>query len=179
MEIILNLSNYFVPVFILLVMYMGIKEKVNVFDTFIEGAHEGIKIIIGLVPTLIGIIFSVELLGASNLIELLSRLLNPIFKCFNFPPEILPLALVRPISGSASIGVATELMKKYGVDSFIGVVASVIMGATETTLYTIAIYTGELKVKKSKKILLAALCADIAGMIAAVVFCRILSTSFP
>ena len=174
----MKISNYFVPLFIILIMYWGIKDKVKVFDTFIDGANEGLKTTVELLPTLVGIIFSVELLKCSGFIELITELLKPVLKCINFPPEIIPLALIRPISGSAATAVATEVMKKYGVDSYFGVVASVIMGSTETTLYTIAIYTGGLKVKKSKSLLIAALSADVAGILAAVTFCRIMSTCF-
>lgn len=175
MGLLIKISNLVVPIFLLLIMYIGIKEKIKVFDVFLDGAQDGLKTVIGLIPTLIGIIFSIEILNSSEIIELITNFFKPILEYFNFPSEILPLALIRPISGSAAIGVATELMKTYGVDSYIGNIASVIMGSTETTLYTIAIYTGGLKVKKSKHLLIAALSADIAGILASVVFCRILS----
>ena len=178
MDLIIKLSNYFVPFFLLLIMCTGIKERRNVFDLFIEGANDGIRTVIDLLPTLIGILFSVEILNCSGIIELIITFFKPILKFIDFPPEIIPLAIVRPISGSAATAVATELMKKYGVDSYIGLVASVIMGSTETTLYTIAIYTGGLNVKKSNSLLIAALTADAVGILAAVVFCKILSMSF-
>ena len=103
------------------------------------------------------------------------KFLNPLLNIVNFPTEILPLALIRPISGSASVAVATDIMKNFGVDSNIGLIASVIMGSTETTFYTIAIYTACVRIKKTRGILFAALCADVAGMLASVVIWRILS----
>jgi len=101
--------------------------------------------------------------------------MEPFLKIFNIPVEIMPLALLRPISGSGSMAVATEIMSKSGVDSLIGLITATIMGSTETTLYTIAIYTNSVEVKKTRFVLFAALCADITGMIASVVIWRILS----
>lgn len=178
MHIINDLSYYIIPLFVGITMLVGIKEKINVFDLFLEGAEEGIKIVFRLVPTLIGIFFLIELLRCSGLIECVTNIIRPIIERAGFPSEILPLAFIRPISGSGAIGVATDIMKTYGVDSYLGNVAAVIVGATETTIYTIAVYTNGLKVNKSRKLLVAALTADVAGIVAAVVFCRILSTSF-
>ncbi|MBQ3407829.1 MAG: spore maturation protein [Clostridia bacterium] len=170
-----ELSNYIIPLIIGIIMIAGVRDKIKVFDIFIKGATEGIEIVIKLMPTLIGIFFSIGMLRSSGIFDIVTRIVKPILKIIKFPPEIIPLALIRPISGSGAIGVATDLMKQYGVDSYIGNVASVIMGATETTIYTIAVYTSGLKVKKSKELLIASLSADVVGMIAAVVFCRILS----
>ena len=178
MYLINNLSYYIMPFFIGIIMFVGIKEKRRVFDLFLDGAEEGIKIVIRLVPTLIGIFFLIETLRASGFIEFITYLLKPLVEKTGFPPEVLPLALIRPISGSGAIGVATDIMKTYGVDSYLGNVAAVIVGATETTIYTIAVYTSELKVSKSRKLFVAALAADMAGIVAAVVFCRILSMNF-
>ena len=108
------------------------------------------------------------------MLELITHLANPILNILHFPSELMPLALLRPISGSSSIAVATDIMKNCGVDSIIGMMASTIMGSTETTLYTIAIYTSCVKVKKTRYILIAALCADIVGIITSIVVCNIL-----
>ena len=178
MNLINNVSNYIIPSLIILIMIFGIVDKLNIFDIFVDGAEGGIKTVYNLLPTLIGIFFSIELLNNSGVILFLINILEPVLNVINIPTEILPLVLIRPISGSGAIGVATEIMKQNGVDSYIGNVTSVIMGATETTLYTIAVYTSGLKVNKSSKLIAAALTADIAGMLAAVVFCRIMSMSF-
>ena len=178
MNLINNVSNYIIPSLIILIMIFGIVDKLNIFDIFVDGAEGGIKTVYNLLPTLIGIFFSIELLNNSGVIPFLINILEPVLNVINIPTEILPLVLIRPISGSGAIGVATEIMKQNGVDSYIGNVTSVIMGATETTLYTIAVYTSGLKVNKSRKLIAAALTADIAGMLAAVIFCRIMSMSF-
>ena len=103
------------------------------------------------------------------------RIITPILNVIHFPSEIMPLAMLRPISGSGSIAVATDIMKTYGVDSSIGMMASVIMGSTETTLYTIAVYTSCVKIKKTRFVLVASLVADVVGMLVSVGICRILS----
>lgn len=155
------ISTIILPVIIFFIVIFGIFERKNVFDLFIEGAKEGLEITFKIFPTLIGIFFAVGLLRASGTILFISKLLNPILNVIKFPVEILPLALLRPISGSASIGIATDIMKNYGVDSLIGNIASVIMGSTETTFYTIAIYTSCVKIQNNRGVLVAALLADL------------------
>lgn len=108
---------------------------------------------------------AIGVLRSSGVLDLIIKLSSPILEIFNFPSELMPLAILRPISGSASIAVATDIMKQVGVDSLIGNIASTIMGSTETTLYTIAIYTSCIKIKKTRFILIAALTADITGII--------------
>lgn len=178
MNCISNISNYIIPIIIFIIMVYGIKDKIKIFDLFIGGAEDGIKTIYKLVPTLVGIFLAIELLNCSGIIVFVTNLLKPILTAINIPSEILPLVVIRPISGSGAIGVAENIMKNYGVDSYIGNVTAVIIGATETTLYTIAVYTSGLSVNKSKKLIAAALTADVVGMLAAVIFCRIMSMSF-
>lgn len=161
MNIITQISNFVVPVIILIIIIWGIVEKKPIFDLFLEGAKEGLEVTIKLFPTLIGLFFAIGLLRSSGIVESLTKVLNPIVSLINIPSEIMPLALIRPISGSAAIAVATDIMKKYGVDSFIGCTASVIMGSTETTLYTIAVYTSCVRIKKNRGVLAASLAADI------------------
>lgn len=175
MSRILQISDYIIPFIVGIIMIYGIKDNIKIFDLFIEGAKDGIKVSLRLFPTLIGIFFSIGMLRNSGIIELVTNITSPILNIFKIPTELVPLALIRPISGSGAIGVATDIMKKNGVDSYIGNTASVIMGSTETTLYTIAVYTSGLKSKKSNRLLMCALIADIVGMVSAVFFCRILS----
>lgn len=163
------------PILILIIIIYGIKEKNRVYDTFLEGAKEGIEIVFKLFPTLIGIFVAVGALRSSGLIDFFVELLKPIIHIIKIPAQIMPLSLLRPISGSASMAIAVDIMKNYGVDSFIGLVTSTIMGSTETTFYTIAVYTSCVGIKKTRYILLAALLADIAGMISSVVIWEILS----
>ena len=115
------------------------------------------------------------MLKNSGTIDIIINILKPVLLKFNVPSEILPLAILRPISGSGSIAIATEIMKNYGTDTLIGLIASVIMGATETTIYTIAVYTSSIKIKNTRFVLWASLTADVVGMAMAVTICRILS----
>ncbi len=130
------------------------------------------EITIKIFPTLIGLFFAIGLLSNSGVIDFLIKLIFPILDCFKFPKEIVPLSILRPISGSASMAVATEIIKQNGVDSLVGLMVCVIMGATETTLYTIAVYTSAIKVKKTRHILIASLMADITGIITAIIICN-------
>ena len=169
------LSSLAMPLIILMIFIYGVIEKKEVFDKFIEGAKEGIKIVINIFPTLIGLFLAVGTLRSSGVLDMAIKLIEPLLHMMNFPTEIMPLALLRPISGSSSIAVATDIMKTFGVDSQIGIMAGVIMGATETTLYTIAVYSSSVKIKKTRFVLVASLTADIVGIITSVIVCRLLS----
>ena len=175
----MNLINYItslaVPFTILIIVVYGIIEKQSVFDVFLEGAKEGIQIIVGIFPTLLGLFLSINILRASGIIDAITNLAHPILNLLKVPTEILPLAILRPISGSASMAVATDIMNNFGVDSLIGLISSTIMGSTETTLYTIALYTSAVKIKKTRFVLIAALLADFVGMLTSVIFWRIMS----
>ena len=175
----MNLINYItslaIPFTILIIVVYGIIEKQSVFDVFLKGATEGIQIIVGIFPTLLGLFLSINILRASGIIDAITNLALPILNLLKVPAEILPLAILRPISGSASMAVATDIMNNFGVDSLIGLISSTIMGSTETTLYTIALYTSVVKIKKTRFVLIAALLADLVGMLTSVVFWRIMS----
>ena len=161
----MKIINYFsataIPIIIFLIIGYGILEKNKVYDTFAQGAKEGIEIVLKLFPTLLAIFIAVGALRSSGIIDFIIKLISPITNFLHIPSEIMPLALVRPISGSASTAVATDIMNKYGVDSKIGLISSTIMGATETTFYTIAIYTSCVGIKKTRFVLYAALVGDI------------------
>ena len=174
-SIINYVSSSAIPVVIMLIIIYGLKEKIKVFDTFLEGAKEGMEIVIKMLPTLIGIFLAVGALRNSGIIDLIITIISPVINLLEIPSQIMPLALLRPISGSASMAVAVDIMQKYGVDTLTGLITSTIMGSTETTFYTIAIYTSCVGIKKTRGILIAALAADIAGMIASIVICRIMS----
>ena len=169
------LSSAAVPVVILLIIVYGIIEKIKVFDTFLDGVKEGIEIVIGIFPTLIALFVAIGLLRSSGVLDLIVTLIGPITDLFGMPREIMPLALLRPISGSASMAVATDIMRNYGTDSLIGLITSTLMGSTETTLYTIAIYTAIVKIKKTRFVLFAALIGDLIGAITSVAIWRIMS----
>lgn len=169
------ISNIAMPLIIFIIVLAGLTEKKKIFDLFLKGAKEGIEIVIKIFPTLVGLFLAIIMLRYSGVIDFVIKFLNPILSTFRVPSEILPLAILRPISGSASIAIATDIMKSFGVDSNIGIIASVIMGSTETTIYTIAVYSSSVKIKDTRFVLWAALAADAVGIIASVVMCRILS----
>lgn len=175
MSLIDYISNIAVPAIILIIIVYGIIEKQQVFDVFLDGAKEGLQIVVNIFPTLLGLFLSINVLRESGIIDAITNIAMPFLNLLKFPSEILPLALLRPISGSASMAVATDIMNKYGVDSLIGLITSTIMGSTETTLYTIALYTSAVKIKKTRFVLYAALLADFVGMLTSVVFLRIMS----
>lgn len=169
------ISNLAMPMVIFLIIFYGVLEKKKVFDIFLKGAKEGIEVVIRIFPTLVGLFLAIGLLRSSGILNVVINILNPILVKYQVPSEILPLAILRPISGSASIAIATDIMKSFGVDSYIGTIASVIMGSTETTIYTIAVYSSSIQIKNTRFVLSAALTADIVGMIISIVVCRFMS----
>ena len=162
------LSNLAMPLIILLIVIYGLIQKIKVFDLFLDGAKEGIQILVSIFPTLIGLFVAIGALRSSGILDFIISLLSPILDIFNFPTEIMPLALIRPISGSGSIAVATDIMKTYGVDSNIGLMSAVIMGSTETTVYTIAVYSSSVGIKNTRFVLYASLLADLVGILVSV-----------
>lgn len=168
-------SNIAMPLMIIIIVIYGVIERKKVFDIFLDGAKDGVSVVLNIFPTLVGLFVAIGALRSSGIINLIVNFLTPVFNLCNFPTEILPLALIRPISGSASIAVATDIMKNFGVDSNIGLIASVIMGSTETTVYTIAVYTSSVGIKNTRFVLWASLIADFVGMLTSVVVCRFLS----
>ena len=174
MHIISYISKIAVPTVILIIMLYGILERKNVFDIFLKGAKDGVKMTIEIFPTLIGLFLAIGALSSSGILDYITKIIFPIISLIKFPPEIIPLAILRPISGSGSIAVATDIMQKFGVDSLIGLISATIMGSTETTLYTIAVYTSSIRIKKIRFVLFAAIMADITGMIVSVVICNAL-----
>ena len=161
MNIINFISISAIPIIIVIIILYGLLERKTTYDIFIDGVKEGIEIVVKLFPTLLGIFLAIGFLRSSGLIDFIAKSVAPITNLFGIPSEIMPLALIRPISGSASTAIATDIMNNYGVDSKIGQIASTIMGSTETTLYTIAIYTSCIGIKKTKFVLPCALIGDI------------------
>lgn len=174
MKFINYISLIAMPLTILVIVFESLKERKSSFDIFLKGGMEGSKIILRIFPTLVGLFVSIGMLRGSGVIEFLIGLIKPLTDMVGFPNQIIPLAILRPISGSASIAVATDIMKSNGVDSFTGILASVIMGSTETTIYTIAVYTSAVNVKDTRKILIPALLADITGILISFAICKIM-----
>lgn len=174
MDFINYISIIAMPFVILLIVGIGLKEKKPVFDIFLKGATDGIGIVLKIFPTLIGLFMAISLLRSSGVLDFIIKIISPITGLLKIPNEILPLAMLRPISGSASMAVATDIIKTNGVDSFIGTLAAVIMGSTETTLYTIAVYSSSVKIKNTRFVLIASLIADITGIMVSIFICRCL-----
>lgn len=164
------LSSCALPIVLFIIILFGFIEKKKLFDIFIEGSKEGIEIVFNIFPTLLALFLSIGMLKSSGVIDFLIKLFMPIINFFNIPKEILPLIFFRPISGSASTAVATDIMKNVGVDSKIGLIVSTIMGSTETTLYTIAVYTSSVKIKNIRFVFKVALIADFIGMAISILF---------
>ena len=156
-----------VPLTISGVALYGVGPHVDVYAALIHGAEEGLETLLRIVPAMVGLLTAVSMLRASGALDLAARLLAPLLDWVGVPSELLPLMLVRPISGSAALGVGAELIGTYGPDSYLGRVAAVMLGSTETTFYTIAVYFGAVGVTRTRYALPAALCADLTGFLAA------------
>lgn len=170
----MNIANIILPSIVLVIVGYGIYKQVAVFDVFLDGVKEGLTMTIQIFPTIIAMIISVNIFLKSNILELVINFLNPFFNFLKFPKEILPLAVLRPISGSSSLIILDNILKTYGVDSFIGRVASVIQGSTDTTIYILGLYYGSVGVKKIKYSLLVGLMADISCIIIALIVVNLL-----
>ena len=174
MNLITYLSTISIPIIILIILLSGLLEKKEVFNIFSKGAKEGFFTVYKIAPTLIGLFLAIGALRSSGIIDFLANILGAVLGIFRIPKEILPLILLRPISGGGSIAIASDIMSKFGVDSYLGLVAATIVGSTETTLYAIAVYTSSIDVKKTRFVLFAALLADFAGILASIFIWKLL-----
>lgn len=157
-----------IPLMIAAILIFGLIKRVGVYDCFVAGAKDGMESMVQIVAPLIGLLVGISMFRASGALEMLSWLLSPLTNLIHMPADVLPLALLRPVSGSGSIAIITDIFKNSGPDSLSGKIASVMMGSTETTFYTIAVYFGCVGIKKSRHTLKAALMADTTGMLLAV-----------
>ncbi|MFC3038964.1 spore maturation protein [Virgibacillus xinjiangensis] len=163
------ISTWFIPCFILLVLSVATWKKVPTYETFVEGGKEGVKMAFSLLPFLVGMIVSISILRSSGALEAFINLISPMLIAVGIPPDIIPLALVRPISGTAALGMTTELISSHGPDSFIGRLASTMQGSTDTTLYILTVYFGAVGIKKMSYALKVGLIADVIGIIASII----------
>lgn len=157
------MTDYIVPFLLLICSVLALRKKENAYDALLEGAAEGLKLLVTLVPTLILLLTSITMLRASGAVEWISRLFSPLFSFFGIPPETAMLVLIRPFSGSAALAVGTELMTTYGPDSLIGRTAAIMLGSTETTFYAISVYFGSAGIRRTRYTIPAALIADFTG----------------
>lgn len=159
------LSIWAVPVFVAVVLTMGLCRKVPVFDEFTAGAGDGLRTCVKVLPSLVALMTAVSMLRASGLMELLTAAVGPIAQRVGIPAEVVPLALLRPVSGSGSLAMLENVYANFGADTLIGRVASVLQSSTETTFYTIAVYYGAVGVKKTRHTLAAAAGGDLCGIV--------------
>ena len=156
-----------VPLILAGVALYGCFRRVDVYTALVQGAGDGLEVLMRILPSLVGLLTAVYMLRASGALELAAQALTPLLDRIGLPGELLPLMLVRPISGSAALGVGAELIAAHGPDSYLGRTAAVMLGSTETTFYTIAVYFGAVKITKTRYAVPAALCADLTGFLAA------------
>lgn len=166
------LSLWLMPALLVLIPLYGWMRRVAIYDAFIEGAEEGILTTVRLLPYIAAIFVALSVFRAGGALELLSRHAAPLLSSLGFPPEVLPLMLVRPLSGSGALAITADLMKQHGPDSFVGRLASVMQGSTDTTFYIITVYFGAAAVRRTRYAALVGLSADCAGYAAALIACR-------
>ena len=160
-------SKIVIPAFIVFVIFYGFIKKVNIYDTFLEGAKEGLMISFNIFPSIIAMVFAINIFLDSKFLDGMLGFLKPLFDLANIPIDILPMALLRPISGTASLAIMNDIFASFGPDSFIGRLASTLQGCTDTTIYVLALYFGSIKVTKTRYSLPVGLFADLMGIIAA------------
>lgn len=161
----MNLSSLVIPVLLAAVAVCGLGRRVDVYAALTHGAEEGLGVLLRIVPALVGLLTAVAMFRASGAMDALSELLAPVLEWLGIPAQTAPLMLIRPVSGSGALAVGTELMTTYGPDSYIGRVAAVMLGSTETTFYTIAVYFGSAGIHRTRHAMPAALLADLTGFV--------------
>ena len=171
-------SYWLMPVLIFLIFSYGLARGVRIYEAVTEGAKQGFDIAVRIIPFLVAILVAIRMFRASGAMELLTSVLNPVTRLIGMPGEVLPMALVRPLSGSGAFGIMAELVEA-APDSYTAYVASTLMGSTETTFYVLAVYFGAVGVSRIRHALLAGLCADVTGVVVASLTCRLLWTGGP
>ena len=169
-----TVSTWLIPLLLVLIPALAMARRVKVYDVMIEGAKEGFGTALKIIPFLVLILVAIGMFRASGAMEALAALLAPVTGLVGMPAEVLPAALLRPFSGSGTLGIASELMKTHGPDSSIGRLAGTIYGCSETTFYVLAVYFGAVGIKRTRHAVAAGLLADLAGVVAAVLVCRML-----
>lgn len=156
--------KYIIPIILILIVFSGLKSKIPVYSVFCDGAFEGMKTVMGIFPVILAVTVGVSMLKASGTMNFITQIISNITNFVGFPKEVLPLVLIRPLSGGGAMGVLTDILNEFHPDTFIGFLASVIMGSTETTFYTLMVYLKDTRVKYVKHIIPAAVFGDIVGV---------------
>ena len=172
------MAIYIIPIFIIFVLIYSIFKKINAYDSFVDGARQAIDLCINTFPYLVAIFSIVELLQASGLSSVISNLASPIFRFLGIPSELTEFLIIRPFTGSGSIGMLSNIFSLYGPDSYVSKCACVIMSCSETTFYVVAVYFSTTKIKKLRYVIPVCLLSALIGSILACTFCKIFSLSF-
>jgi len=165
-------STWAIPILLLLIVTVAAARRVKVYESFVEGAREGFDVAVRIIPFLVAILVAISMVRASGALDLAVRALSPLTEAIGMPAEILPVALLRPLSGSGTLGLVSELAKTHGPDSFIGLLAATMYGSTETTFYVLAVYFGAIGATRTRHAVAAGLAGDLAGLAAALLVCR-------
>ncbi len=167
-----NISIIILPLFVLLIVIYGVRKKVDIYESFIVGAKEGCKMTFEIFTSILAMIFAVNIFLDSNIILSLSTLLKPFLDILNIPFEILPMAILRPISGTATLSLMNEIFLLHGPDSYIGRLASIVQGCTDTTFYVLLLYFGSVRITKTRYALKVGLFADLMGIVLAILLTK-------
>lgn len=169
-----TISKLIIPLFVLFVVFYAFHKKVMIYDTFLEGAKEGLITVFHIFPSIVAMVFAINIFLNSHILETVFSVLNPILTKINLPINILPMAFVRPISGTASLAIMNQIFVDFGPDSFVGRLASTIQGCTDTTIYVLALYFGSVKINKTRYALSTGLFADFIGIVASFIVVSLL-----
>lgn len=169
----MSAAEAIVPLIISIILMHGFFGKTDVYGNFTLGAEDGLKTAVKIIPQLVGLLVAVRALNASGALEIMHKIVKPLAAVLHFPAELVPFSLLRPISGSGSLAMATDIFKTHGPDSFFGRAVSVMMGSTETTFYTVAVYFGAVRCKNTRHTLKCALFADVVSAFVSVAVCRV------
>ena len=168
----MDVTSYVVPLLLAVIAVIALTKRVDVYAALTSGAGEGLSTLVRVFPSLVALLTAVSMFRASGALDALTSLLSPVLNAFGIPPETMPILLIRPMSGSGALAVASELMAHHGPDSYVGRVSAVMLGATETTFYTVAVYFGASGIRRTRYTIPAALTADLTGFIAAALTVR-------
>ncbi|WP_123052648.1 spore maturation protein [Clostridium sp. JN-1] len=166
------ITKSIIPIIVMFVIVYGVIKKVKIYECFVDGAKDGITICIKIFPYLLAMFIAIGVFRESNALNYFINLIKPLVKFIGLPPEVVPLIMIKPLSGSGALGVFAEILNKFGPDSRIGLISSIIMGSTETIFYTITVYFGAVGVKKIRHVLWAAFFADLISIISAVTLAK-------
>jgi len=162
------ITRSIIPIIVVIIITYGMIKGKKVYEWFIEGAKEGLKVCLNIFPYLLAMIIAVNIFREAKLLDILNNIISPVSSLIGLPKEIVPLVLVKPLSGSGALGILTDIVKTYGPDSYIGLIASVIMGTTETIFYTVTVYFGAVQIKKIRHTVWAAILADLTAIIVSI-----------